>query len=378
MHNESGHVLFVHAHPDDETITTGGTIATLIDSGAGVTVVTCTRGERGEVIPPEFAHLEGDGPRLAEHREGELAEAIRILGARDHRFLGAADARHGGLAPRRYLDSGMAWGADGRAVPAPDTDAEAFSAAPLDEVALDLAEVIASVRPDAVVSYDADGGYGHPDHVMAHRAALRAAELTAVPFFVIAPDPTPGSHAVDISPVIGRKLQALQAHRTQVTVSGDHFALSSGPSRAVPDQEAYRRFGAPTQAEHPFREQPLAGRVLAVALSLLLGAGTATVGTVAHQADTVVAGSTIPLGVVIALTVATALMVGLRLVFGSRTPVTAAAVGLVAVLLLLAQASPGGSVLIPANTAGYAWTYGAPLIAALVLAWPTLPSAAKD
>jgi N-acetyl-1-D-myo-inositol-2-amino-2-deoxy-alpha-D-glucopyranoside deacetylase len=94
-------VLFVHAHPDDETIVTGGTIAKLVDLGAAVTVLTCTRGELGEVIPDEFKHLEGAGAELAQFRTGELHSAMHILGVTDHRFLGETSARWAGREPRR-------------------------------------------------------------------------------------------------------------------------------------------------------------------------------------------------------------------------------------------------------------------------------------
>ena len=106
-------VLFVHAHPDDETITTGATIATLVENGAAVTVLTLTRGERGEVIPVDLASLEGDLEALAAVREAELAQALSHLGVRDHRFLGNPDARWAGRTARRYVDSGMRWGARG-------------------------------------------------------------------------------------------------------------------------------------------------------------------------------------------------------------------------------------------------------------------------
>src|SRR5690606_34212540 len=187
MRKESRHVLFVHAHPDDETISTGGTIATLVDAGVEVTVVTCTRGERGEVIPAGLAHLEGNGPELAEHREGELAEAMRVLGVEDHRYLGDHGARLADLPPRRYLDSGMVWGDSGKPQPVPDLDSKALCSAPTEEVAADIAAVIAAIQPDAVVSYDADGGYGHPDHIRAHVAARRAADVMAVPFYAVLP-----------------------------------------------------------------------------------------------------------------------------------------------------------------------------------------------
>ncbi|MBE8146215.1 PIG-L family deacetylase [Brevibacterium casei] len=86
-------ILFVHAHPDDETIATGGTIAALAAEGDQVTVLTATRGEGGEVIPPEMKALEGDRAGLASVRESEIAEAMRSLGVTDHRFLGT---RRGG------------------------------------------------------------------------------------------------------------------------------------------------------------------------------------------------------------------------------------------------------------------------------------------
>lgn len=379
MHIESGHVLFVHAHPDDETITTGGTIATLIDSGVGVTVLTCTRGELGEVIPPELAQLQGDGARLADHREGELAEAIHILGVTDHRYLGDRDARLADLAPRRYLDSGMVWGATGPE-PVADQDAESLCAAPLAEVAADIAAVIASVRPDAVVSYDANGGYGHPDHVRAHEATMRAAEIMAVSFFAIDSDavPGPGALTVDISGALDRKVRALQAHRTQVTVDGDHYALSSGPGLPVLAQESYRLLVRRRAHDTDFRSQPASARSLASALALVLGAGCGILGTVSHQSTLTVAGAELPVGMLAAVAVTTTLLVGLRLVFASRVPAAFAAVGLMLALVVFAQAGPGGSVLIPANTAGYAWTYGLPLIAAVVLAWPRLPVRAAD
>lgn len=369
---DSRHVLFVHAHPDDETIATGGTIATLIDAGVGVTVLTCTRGERGEVIPPHLAHLEGDGPKLGEHRVGELADAMRVLGVTDQRYLGEPDARLPELEPRRYLDSGMVWGEAGPE-PVPDPDDDSLCSAPLEEVVADIASVIADLEPSAVVSYDANGGYGHPDHVRAHHAAKEAAGVMAVPFFEIespAADARPGSTSIDVSAVLDRKIRALQAHRTQITVDGDHYALSSGPSMPIPAEESYRRVEA---SDLPFEQQSLGSRMLACAVSLALGLGVGLLGTVTHPATVTVAGTALPTGLVAAMVVVAALMVGLRLVFGSRAPSTFAALGLVGVLLVFAQAGPGGSVLIPANLPGYVWTFGIPLIAALVIVWPRLP-----
>lgn len=373
---DSRQVLFVHAHPDDEAITTGGTIATLVDAGIGVTVLTCTRGERGEVVPAELAHLEGDGAQLGEHRVGELAEAMRVLGVEDHRYLGEQSARLADLPPRRYLDSGMVWGESGQPEPVQDLDSMALCSAPTEEVAADIAAVIAAVQPVAVVSYDADGGYGHPDHIKAHLAARRAADVMAVPFFAIesqAATPASTSHQVDVSAVYQRKMDALRAHRTQLTVDGDHYALSSGPSMPIPLTESYRSFQAP-DADVPFSRQSFTARALACLMALAVGVGVGLLGTVTHPSQITMAGVSLPTGLIASLIVASALLVGLRLVFGSRAPSAFAAIGLAAVLLVFAQAGPGGSVLIAGNLPGYVWTYGVPLVAALVIAWPRLPA----
>ncbi|MQY03815.1 N-acetyl-1-D-myo-inositol-2-amino-2-deoxy-alpha-D-glucopyranoside deacetylase [Actinomadura macrotermitis] len=253
-------ILFVHAHPDDETIGTGATMAKYAAEGAHVTLVTCTLGEEGEVIPPELRHLAADKEdRLGEHRIGELARACAALGVADHRFLGGAG---------RWRDSGM------MGAPSND-DPRCFWRADLDEAAGALAEVVREVRPQVVVTYDDNGNYGHPDHIQAHRVTLRAVELAAdprwaggepwrvaklyayatprtvlaraiavmreakLPFDRVAGLDELGSGvpdgqittAVDARAYLPAKLAALRAHRTQVTVApeavGPYFALSN-------------------------------------------------------------------------------------------------------------------------------------------------------
>ncbi|MFF8597343.1 N-acetyl-1-D-myo-inositol-2-amino-2-deoxy-alpha-D-glucopyranoside deacetylase [Streptomyces sp. NPDC015232] len=159
-------LLLVHAHPDDESINNGATMARYAAEGALVTLVTCTLGEEGEVIPPGLAHLAPDREdRLGPFRVGELAAAMKELGVTDHRFLGG---------PGRFRDSGM-MGAEQNRRPG------AFWSTPVDEAAPYLVEVIRETRPQVLVTYDPDGGYGHPDHIQAHRVAMRAAELAADP-----------------------------------------------------------------------------------------------------------------------------------------------------------------------------------------------------
>lgn len=365
-------VLFVHAHPDDESISTGGTIATLVDRGAEVAVLTCTRGELGEVIPEELRTELSSPAALAERRERELAAALAALGVTDHGFLGAEGARFEGRLPRRYLDSGMQWGQAG-AEPLGTATAGSLTSADFGEVASDIATVIARYNPDVVVTYDADGGYGHPDHIRVHEATRRAAEVLSVPLFVIDEDDAaaPGRVVVDVRPVLERKRAALAAHATQVSLEGESFALADGAMRPIGLEERFRRLRQ--VEEHvavPFRDQGIVAKIAMSLIGLVMGVFAGAILTVAHQASVTVAGIPVPWGIIAAIVLAAALLAGLRLAFETRVVAGAAAVGLLAVVGLLSLASAGGSVIVPANPAGYAWTFAPVLIAIVVLGWP--------
>ncbi|GAA2744781.1 N-acetyl-1-D-myo-inositol-2-amino-2-deoxy-alpha-D -glucopyranoside deacetylase [Terrabacter aerolatus] len=177
-------LLFVHAHPDDETLTCGVAMAHHVARGDEVHVLTCTLGEEGEVIPPGLAHLEGDpDDRLGPYRHGELRRALDRLGVVMH-VLGA-DPDRGRLS--RYRDSGMV-GSPAAARP------EAFAAADLDEAGGLVADLVRRLRVDVVVTYDEHGGYGHPDHIQTHRVTRRALEL-------LAPSDRPGRAFEILTPV---------------------------------------------------------------------------------------------------------------------------------------------------------------------------------
>jgi N-acetyl-1-D-myo-inositol-2-amino-2-deoxy-alpha-D-glucopyranoside deacetylase len=391
------HVLFVHAHPDDETITTGGTVASLLDSGAQVTVVTCTRGELGEVLPDDLARLRGDEAGLAVHREGEIAAALRELGVRDHRFLGDPEARTAGLPSRAYRDSGMVWRSDGVAGPTPDLHPQAFCAAEFGEIVSDLQAVVESVRPTAVVSYDEDGGYHHPDHVRANRAAVRVARLAEVPFFAVVAgaDQATGAEAealaaddtvttVDVRATTPRRVAALRRYRTQLEVVDlpDGRAGVRYPHGAVdplPDTESFRAVPEPHReldsvtTTSELAEMTVGGRLGTLALALAAGVVFGAIGTVAHQGTATVAGAVVPLGLVLSLVMAVALFAGFRLVFRSRLVTTMTALGLLLTAGVFSQPGAGGSALVPANLAGLLWSFGPLLIAMVVIAWPTLP-----
>ncbi|MGM7423473.1 PIG-L family deacetylase [Cellulosimicrobium sp. CpK407] len=238
-----GGLLAVHAHPDDETLATGALLATWARAAQPVTVVTCTRGERGEVIdtpahPTGVGHLEGDGPALAAHREGELARALGALGVTDHVFLDtvapptAGAVPDGGARPR-FEDSGMAWVAPGVAsgVATEQLPPRAFVGVPLDEAAARLAAVVRDRRPAVVATYEPGGGYGHPDHVRAHDVTVRALELLET-----AGDPVPAlwlAVAPESTVRAARRALAAQPAVRALLAVGAGLTLP-GPDEALP------------------------------------------------------------------------------------------------------------------------------------------------
>jgi N-acetyl-1-D-myo-inositol-2-amino-2-deoxy-alpha-D-glucopyranoside deacetylase len=155
---ETPRMLFVHAHPDDESLNNGATIAHYAARGAQVHVVTCTLGEEGEVIGDRWAELAVDhADQLGGYRVGELTEALRALGISAPIYLGGAG---------RWRDSGMPGTATRRRQRFIDADErEAVGA---------LVAIIREQRPHVVVTYDPMGGYGHPDHVQTHTVTTTA------------------------------------------------------------------------------------------------------------------------------------------------------------------------------------------------------------
>ena len=364
-------VLFVHAHPDDESITTGGTIATLVASGAVVTVLTCTRGELGEVIPADLRHLADSPEALAAHRETELAAAMRALGVTDQRFLGDANARWVDLSPRRYVDSGMRWGASG-AEALESVGTLSLCAASMSSVTADVAAVIADVAPSAVVSYDERGGYGHPDHVRARDAALRAARVMGVDFYEIVTDAS-GPVVVDVAPVAALKREALAAHRSQLTLDGDSFALSNGVSQPIGRVESFRRVGEAPPPEHlPFSEQSRGVKIAVGALALAVGAVIGALMTAVHQSVATIGGVFLPWGLVLALIASTGFVAGLRVLTSSRLVAISATVGIMGMTTFLASPTVGGSIIVPANILGLIWTFAPAAVILVVVAWPNL------
>ncbi|WP_300645350.1 N-acetyl-1-D-myo-inositol-2-amino-2-deoxy-alpha-D-glucopyranoside deacetylase [Nocardioides sp.] len=274
-------LLLVHAHPDDEVIGNGATTAKYVAEGRHVTIVTCTAGEMGEILVPELAHLAADrDDALGEHRRGELEDAMAALGVTDHRWLGGFG---------RFRDSGMKWHEAGYAVAADETDERAFANADLTVAADELVRIIREVRPQVMATYDQFGGYGHPDHIQAHRVATYAAHLAGVrsyrpelgesweiskiywnamsesrmreglrklreagedTFFEGMDPDGPMPHfvtpdelltcAVDATAYVDRKMAAMKAYPTQIQLDGPFFALSNNVGDTAWGVEFYR------------------------------------------------------------------------------------------------------------------------------------------
>ncbi|WP_066515132.1 PIG-L family deacetylase [Curtobacterium ammoniigenes] len=428
------HVLFVHAHPDDETLTTGGTIATLIASGDTPTVLTATRGERGEMLTEELAPLAGHAEAVAAHRERELRAALAALGGPRQLWLGSPGARADGLPPRRYTDSGMQWGPDGRAEPVSDAPADALSRADFAELVADVRVAIRESHAETVVSYADDGGYGHPDHVLMHHVARHAAEAEGVPFVEITdadidsdatrPGMGPGEGAatrtadgantgaptapghdtddvilVDVLPVRARVRAALEQYRSQLTLEPANPAdpltlrwiMPHGARQEAPAVERFTRRPAGARTDGM-----LGTRGAAVDASrgsepgVLGGAGSSAVdpnrgprllGAIAMVAVGLVIGAlgtvthqvsagSVPIGAVLDLLLIACVLVGVRLTLRSRLLVFLEALVCFGVTLAMAYGFGSDTVLVPDNVAGQAWTLGQALIAIIVIMWP--------
>lgn len=293
-------VLFLHAHPDDETLATGALIADLIARGVEVAVVTATRGERGEITDPGLAE------DLVALRERELAAALAVLGVRHHAFLGTPparagdpglrrddgewpgvgdeltgvgderardgrewtgyggersrdarlDAHRGGEGPhgaagrpndaggvprhgsgaRRYTDSGMVWVTPEVAGPGEDAGADSLTSASIGEAAADLAGYAAWFGADALVSYDEFGGYGHPDHVACHHIAKAAAEQAGIGFAEV----VSGAAEPTLDQYRGQVARALSCYRSQLRVEGDDVVHVGGQRHPIPTVAAVR------------------------------------------------------------------------------------------------------------------------------------------
>jgi LmbE family N-acetylglucosaminyl deacetylase len=249
-------LLCFHAHPDDESIQTGGTIAKAAAAGNRVILVTATGGEHGEK-PEDLA----EGETLADRRHAELLKSADALGIAEVHMLG-------------YCDSGMT-GWEQNANP------DAFMNAPIEEAAEKLAAILTATSTDTITVYDWHGGYGHPDHIQIHRVGKRAAELAGTPFVYEAtmnrdaiaefmkvaadagqevdfdpegpsddgnPFGTPAAElttSIDVSAHINAKRESIMAHRSQVSDSSFFLQMPPEAFAVAFGTEWFIRVGEP-------------------------------------------------------------------------------------------------------------------------------------
>lgn len=210
-------ILAFFAHPDDETVFLGGTLAYLASAGAEVHYLCATRGEGGELGDPPIC----ERAQLGQAREEELRCAVASLGGAGLEFLGFKDPEVG-----------------------PEGELYAFSAS-LDDVVNQLCPVLERIQPEIILTHGPDGEYGHPAHVQAHQALQGALErLSYVPRAVYAPawlsretgefNPAPGI-LVDIRPWISRKIAAMQCHRSQHSLFTRHGSARAGRPVTLPE-----------------------------------------------------------------------------------------------------------------------------------------------
>jgi mycothiol conjugate amidase Mca len=261
-------LVAVHAHPDDEAIPTGGILARYGAAGVRTVLITCTRGDVGEISDPALATPEN----LADVRKAELAEAVRILGIKRAVQLG-------------YRDSGMAGTAD-------NDHPASFNRADFDEATSRVVRVFREERPDVVVTYDENGGYGHPDHIRAHQVAVAAfhaaGDATRFPeagppwtpkklYFAVFPrsgmrqfatrlresgielpwsesdDDSPPfgvddervTTVVDVAEFVDTKRDALAAHKTQMAPDGFFLRIPLPLYRELFSRETFQRVEGP-------------------------------------------------------------------------------------------------------------------------------------
>lgn len=263
-------LLVVHAHPDDEAIGTGGTLARYTAAGVRTVLVTATLGEEGEIVDPELNTPEIKA-RLAEVRREELKQAVAILGVTDLEILG-------------YRDSGMA-GSESNEHPA------SFNRADQDEATGQLVRLVRTYRPQVLITYNEHGGYGHPDHIAAHKVTVAAFDAAGDPARYPEAGPpwtplklyytnSPRRHIqqawaqmkerglktplddpdfdisrftvpddlittqIDVSDYLPRKITALRAHRSQISPQGLFLSIPEDIAQVVFSKEYFTRVAA--------------------------------------------------------------------------------------------------------------------------------------
>lgn len=383
-------------------------MAALAHSGAQVSLLTATRGELGEVIPAELKQLEqglpgsvlDGGAGLARVRTEELAQAVVELGITRQVFLGEFPALMPAFAPTSYRDSGMSWGPDGRAQAAATVLPGSFSRTSLQEVAAHTAALIRALRPDVVITYAADGGYGHPDHVYCHQMTIAAIELAAVAgdaqnlawnvpltYTILSDRPErahdPAAAVWWIEGELDAKREAMRAHRTQVVVAEDCFALSDLEFRPLSAKEGFQLFriarqdvvgsraaslaaspGEDTVSSEP-RQRSISDWMGYGLSALFAGVLVAALGTMLHSRTSMIGQFQLPWGALLALLLLGAVITLIRNWSSSAT--LGVILGVITYVTCVMFSIPHGQVaLIMGDLAGSVWLYGIAVVTVIL------------
>jgi len=357
-------VLLVHAHPDDESLSTGHVIADRVGAGAEVMVLTLTRGERGKMKLVELKSLEGNLAAMGAFRTNELINALKEYGTPEnkvqHRFAGT----------RAYLDSGMRINAFGKPGKPKDLDEMALAAVTPSVIADEVIKAIKDFRPEAVVTYNRNGGFGHPDHkaafegtALALRKIAKANNNRAPKFWVVA---EPGE-AFDVT--IGNEATtqvrkaALNAHASQIILNAETYALTPTKELRYDTPDRLRLIRRPS-AWMPAR------KILIGFWGLPLGALLAIAGTLLHRIHTSGPEQT-PIGLIVAFLMTGSLGLGLRLLRSSLGALYLMTLGFIASIWYISTAHPG-SLLVAGDDLGTWWTFGSIGLLGVIIIFPRL------
>ncbi|MBH0131253.1 PIG-L family deacetylase [Salinibacterium sp. NK8237] len=358
MKDRAQRVLVVAARPEDEAYVFGATIATLVQRGTELIVLSCSNNataaisaspstgsvpetvshgaavpnvgtasaSTGSTAPLSAAHVDAD---TGERPVVSVDEVVReILGITSHHFLREDNGRQFVTLDARALAS-------------------------------DLAAAITSLKPDVVVSYakEASGTARGAEALLVHEATALATELAGVPFYTASAVPVDRGVVVSSATALAFKRRATEIYRNDVPV---------GESISTPP-EYLRRL---RRRELVIGERSRLERIVLALVSLALGGLVGLVLTAVHQSAFTIGSVRIPWGIVVSVTLVTALILGLRLIYDTRVAAGFASLGVLVMSALLAAVMPGGNILIPANIAGYVWTFAPVLVVLIVVGWP--------
>jgi len=314
-------VLLVHAHPDDESLFTGHVIADAMDRGAEVFLLTLTRGERGKVKLADLKPLEGRNAQMGAFRTAELINAL------DQFSTETAAVKHEFAGTRHYLDSGVRLNSWGKPTRKRILDEMSLAAVATAVIADDILKVMNKFKPDAVVTYNSKGGFGHPDHKKAYDATTMAirkyAKSNKPPqLWTIAEPGERFDAAIGGPKTAARKKAALSAHASQVLINEETYSLVSGKETRFDAPERLRKSSVSSWNSI----KPWLRSLWALPLGVFVG----LIGTLLHHSRTTEGA---PIGLALALVLVVSVALALRMLRRSRGALYLMAIGFIWTLL---------------------------------------------